>query len=116
MGLDLAADVVTLSACRTGRGKLRRGEGVIGLSRAFLTAGASSVVVSLWDVDDRSTLRLMEAFYREIAAGKAAPEAVLEARRSLFRQTTEAKLVFRTRPLGYAHPRLWASFVVIGSS
>ena len=50
MGLELAADVVTLSACRTGRGQLRRGSGVVGLSRAFLAAGASSVVVSLWDV------------------------------------------------------------------
>ena len=114
LGLDLSADLVTLSACRTGRGSLRRGEGIVGLSRSFLTVGASSVVVSLWDVDDRSTPRLMEAFYRRLANGFEPPEALLEARKELFEESTEAKLVFRTRPLSYAHPRFWASFVVIG--
>ncbi|MEM7354243.1 MAG: CHAT domain-containing protein [Acidobacteriota bacterium] len=116
MGLELAADIVTLSACRTGRGRLRRGAGIVGLSRAFLAAGASSVVVSLWDVDDRSTPRLMEVFYDQIAAGAAPPEAMLAARRALFAETTEAKLVFRTRPLAYAHPRFWSSFIVIGGA
>lgn len=115
LGLELSADIVTLSACRTGRGRLRRGEGVVGLSRAFLAAGASSVVVSLWDVDDRATPLFMEAFYEQIAAGVAAPEAMLKARRTLFRQTTEARLVFRQRPMAYAHPRFWASFVVAGN-
>lgn len=114
MGLELNADVVTLSACRTGRGMLRRGEGVIGLSRSFLAAGASSVVVSLWDVDDRSTPLLMETFYREIAAGLDPPAAMLTARQALFEQLGEARLVFKTKPLAYAHPRFWASFVVVG--
>lgn len=115
IGLELAADLVTLSACRTGRGAVRRGEGVIGLSRAFLTAGASSVVVSLWDVDDRSTPILMEELYRQIAQGVPIPEAMLAARRRLFEENGEAQLVWRSRPLAWAHPRFWASFVVIGA-
>ncbi|MCB1037787.1 MAG: CHAT domain-containing protein, partial [Acidobacteria bacterium] len=55
LGLELSAEMVTLSACRSGRGRLQRGEGVVGLSQAFLQAGARSVLVSRWDVDDRST-------------------------------------------------------------
>jgi CHAT domain-containing protein len=114
LDLKLSADLVTLSACRSGRGLLRGGEGIIGLSRSFLAAGASSVVVSLWDVDDRATPRLMETFYRQLAQGVSPPEAMLKARRMLFEESSEAKLVFKTRPLSYAHPRFWASFVVIG--
>ena len=60
------ADVVVLSACETGSGKLQGQEGVMNLARAFLTAGARSVVASLWDVDDRSTATLMESFYEHL--------------------------------------------------
>lgn len=114
LGLELGADLVTLSACRTGRGRLQRGEGIVGLSRAFLTAGASAVLVSLWDIDDRSTPLFMEAFYRHLAVGIPAPEALVKARRGLFGQQGEVRLVLRQRPLSYAHPRFWASFVFSG--
>lgn len=114
LGLDLSADLVTLSACRTGRGQLQRGEGIVGLSRAFLTAGASAVMVSLWDIDDRSTPWLMEAFYRHLAVGIPAPEALVKARHQLFTERGTTRLVFKERPLSYAHPRFWASFVLSG--
>lgn len=61
--LDLDADLVVLSACKTGLGELMKGEGIIGLTRSFMYAGASSVVVSLWSVNDVSTSYLMEGFY-----------------------------------------------------
>ncbi len=115
LDLDLRADLVTLSACRTGRGSLQRGEGLVGLSRAFLRAGASSVLVSLWDVDDRSTPLLMEAFYRGLARGLDRATALRDARRELFEQRGTTQLVFRRRPLAYAHPRYWASFVLVGT-
>ena len=115
LGLELEAELVTLSACRTGRGSLKRGEGIVGLSRAFLHAGASSVLVSLWDVEDRSTAVLMESFYRRMVAGADRAEALRGARSELFRQQGKGALVFTERPISWAHPRFWAGFVLIGA-
>jgi CHAT domain-containing protein len=64
--LNLNADLVVLSACNTGLGQIMKGEGVLGLQRAFFLAGTSSVMVSLWSVQDRSTASLMARFYREL--------------------------------------------------
>lgn len=116
LGLELDAELVTLSACRTGRGALHRGEGILGLSRAFLYAGARSVVVSMWDVDDRPTPDLMGAFYRALAAGQGPAEALRLARRELFSQTGTERWVVRDREVSFAHPRYWAAFVVNGGS
>jgi CHAT domain-containing protein len=73
--LRLPADVVVLSACRTALGKEIRGEGLVGLTRGFFQAGARSVVVSLWEVEDRATAELMRRFYREMLreAGRPPP-------------------------------------------
>jgi CHAT domain-containing protein/tetratricopeptide (TPR) repeat protein len=102
--LDLNADLVVLSGCSTGSGRLVTGEGVEGLARAFLVAGARSLVVSLWNVDDRSTALLMESFHAKLRAGRS-PAAALR----------EAKLELRTRFQGrYADPYYWAPFVLIG--
>jgi len=68
--LRLNADLVTLGACRTGLGKQLRGEGMIGLTRGFIYAGAPRVVVSLWDVPDRETAQLMQGFYRNLLKRK----------------------------------------------
>lgn len=65
-GLKFAADPVTLSACQTGLGKQIAGEGMIGLTRSFLHAGAARVVVSYWNVNDEATADLMGAFYQQI--------------------------------------------------
>ncbi len=114
VGLDLRADLVTLSACRSGRGRLGRGEGFVGLGQAFLFAGASALVLSLWDVDDRSTPILMESFYEHLSRGARPAEALRSARRTLFEQSESRRMIFRRREVSFAHPRFWAPFVVLG--
>lgn len=99
----LNADVVVLSACETGTGRLEGEEGIMNLARAFLTAGAKSVVASLWDVDDRSTATIMEDFYQHLAKG----ESIASALRS-------AQLQFIQTYGDQASPYLWAGFEVIG--
>lgn len=104
LGQPLDADLVVLSACDTGRGKLERGEGVVGLTRAFLAGGARSVVASLWPVSDASTARLMERFYRSMLEDRtSAAESLLLARRQLMEDPESA------------HPWYWAAFVLVGS-
>jgi len=98
-GLDLHAELVVLSGCRTGLGRLS-GDGILGLTRAFLYAGTPSIVVSEWDVSDRATICVMDRFYAELVAGlgkaRALREAQLEARRR------------------FPHPAAWSAFVLVG--
>jgi CHAT domain-containing protein len=98
-GMDLHADLVMLSGCSTGLGRLS-GDGVLGLTRAFLYAGTPSVVVSLWDVSDRATSDLMDRFYAGLAAGKDKAHAL-----------RSAQLSTRAR---YPDPAFWASFILVG--
>jgi CHAT domain-containing protein len=98
--LKLNADLVVLSACQTGKGRLHNGEGVRGLARAFLYAGSKGVVCSLWSVDDQETANLMVDFYRHLQKGRSAPEALREAQLAMIRA-------------GKA-PLYWAPFVLIG--
>jgi CHAT domain-containing protein len=105
LALRLRAGLVTLSACETGLGRLEGGEGVVGLTRAFLAAGSQSVMVSLWKVNDRSTALLMDRFYRGyLAKGAAGSAALANAKRALLRDSS-------TRS-----PFYWAPFVLIGSA
>ena len=76
----LNAELAVLSACNTGLGKLRKGEGLIGISRAFLFAGVPSLVVSLWSVDDEATARIMGLFYRHLQAGSSKKQALRRAK------------------------------------
>lgn len=100
-GLDLlGTDMVVLSACQTGLGEIRVGEGVFGLRRAFVLAGARTLVMSLWKVPDAQTCELMEDFYRRLLAG--APRA--EALRA-------AQLAIRDR---YREVRFWGAFICQG--
>ena len=99
----LRADVVMLSACETAVGQVRRYEGMYGLARAFLFAGARSVGASLWRVDDVSTARLMGAFYREYAGGVPKAEALRRAQVGLLRDKR------------YADPYYWSCFVLMGA-
>jgi CHAT domain-containing protein len=102
-GLRLSADLIVLSACQTALGRDLRGEGPMGLTHAFLSAGASGVVVSLWSVDDRATAVLMERFYRGLLAGGLPPAEALR----------QAQLALRREPR-WSAPFYWAGFVLEG--
>jgi CHAT domain-containing protein/Tfp pilus assembly protein PilF len=100
--LDLSADLVVLSACDTALGRNVSGEGILGVSRAFLYAGASSVVVSLWQVSDASTADLMIRFYRHLGESGDKAEALRLSKLELIRQGR------------YDQPYYWAPFILIG--
>jgi CHAT domain-containing protein/Tfp pilus assembly protein PilF len=100
--LDLQNELAVLSACETGTGKVMKGEGIIGLGRAFQYAGVDNLLVSLWKVEDRSTARLMIDFYRNYLKGDSFSDAL-----------RTAKLELMAQP-GFAHPKFWAPFVFIG--
>jgi CHAT domain-containing protein len=101
--LSLNADLVTLSACDTGVGPLEGEEGIANLVRAFLFAGAKSVVASLWTANDPSTRTLMERFYRHIADGEDKGSALRHAQMDLIAEFGERALPF-----------YWAGFIIVG--
>lgn len=103
--LKLDSDLVVLSACQTGEGKLRQGEGLIGLTRAFFYAGTESIVASLWEVDDYSTAELFGKFYGYLHEGKSKGEALRKAKLDFIKEKNP-----RLR-----HPFYWAPFVIIGN-
>jgi len=97
--MNLEADLVILSACETGLGKIASGDDVVGLTRGFLYAGSRSIVASLWSVDDKATATLMEAFHGNLASmnkREALREAQLKAREA------------------FPHPFFWAAFQLTG--
>ncbi len=101
--LDLACDLVVLSACETALGKEVRGEGLIGLTRGFMYAGAARVMVSLWNVSDEGTAELMELFYRGLLQEDLRPAAALRAAQvSMLRSDARAARYY------------WAGFVIQG--
>jgi CHAT domain-containing protein len=102
--LNLKASLVTLSACQTGLGKLSKGEGVIGLSRALVYAGAKNILVSYWSVADESTSVLMEQFYGRL----------LDAPGEVFAGTLRETKLGMIQDGKYAAPYYWAPFVLIG--
>ncbi|MFM7856523.1 MAG: CHAT domain-containing protein [Flammeovirgaceae bacterium] len=102
--LNLNAELAVLSACETGLGKISKGEGVIGLSRALIYAGAKNIVVSFWTVADESTAELMTNFYKEVAAHPSQHFS-----RSL--QVAKLKLIEEKT---FSDPYHWAPFVLVG--
>ncbi|MEM9919736.1 MAG: CHAT domain-containing tetratricopeptide repeat protein [Bacteroidota bacterium] len=102
--LRLQAQLVVLSACETGRGVYTEGEGVFSLARSFMFAGATSVVMSLWKVNDRSTSELMPLFYEKLAKGRS-KGASLHLAKIEFLKNTDLK---------FQHPFYWSGFVLLG--
>ena len=101
--LRAPVDLVVLSACRTGLGKDIRGEGLVGLTRGFMYAGATSVVASLWNVEDEATAELMRRFYVEMLKNGKTPAEALRAAQNSIRQVPE-----------WSAPHYWAGFTLQG--
>jgi tetratricopeptide (TPR) repeat protein len=101
--LDLHSDLVVLSACRSGMGNIDTGEGITGLTGGFLFAGSRAVLVSLWNIADRSTAGFMSDFYSHLREGKSPSRALQEAKIEMIRSA-------------YNRPFYWAAFVLIGDA
>lgn len=96
-------DLVVLSACQTGLGDVSQGEGVFGLQRGFKKAGANSILMSLWEVDDKATQILMTQFYKNWLSGQSKHQSLLSAQKYL-RKTEGGK---------YTEPKYWAAFILL---
>jgi CHAT domain-containing protein len=103
--LNLTAEMVVLSACNTGSGKIHRGEGIMSLSRAFKYAGAKSLLMSLWQIPDKATQQIMVEFYDNLLQGKRKDTALREAKLS-FLENVENPI--------FAHPYYWSGLIAIG--
>jgi hypothetical protein len=106
--LELDAALVVLSACGTGRGQMLKGEGVMSLARSFQAAGCPTAVMSLWNLDDKTTATLMKSFYGHLAKGKPASESLQLARKQYLESDELANNPDR------AHPYYWAAMVTVG--
>jgi len=102
--LKLNADLVTLSACESGLGKLIKGEGIEGLNRAFFYAGASSLLISLWPVNDQATSQLMERFYIYLKSSESISSAL---------RKTKLEMI---NSYNLSHPYYWAGFIISGKA
>jgi CHAT domain-containing protein len=133
-GMDLKANLVVLSGCETGLGKLSTGDELVGLTRAFIYAGTPSVVASLWSVDDSSTAHLMASFYRNLKT-MSKVEALRQAQLELIRGEGRSELLARrgvggigklgetpssvlpapsSPSISTSHPYFWAPFILVG--
>ena len=101
-GLETRADLVVLSACETGLGKVVPGEGILGFCRGLFYAGVNSILVSNWQVHDQSTTRFMTLFYQHLLSGKTLSEALWQSKKSMIAAGTE--------------PFHWAPFMLIGQN
>ncbi len=109
--LNLGCDLVVLSACETGRGKLVAGEGILGLPRLFLGTGAKTVLMTLWKVDDKFTSELMPLFYDNLINHKRTKaEALTKAKREISLKESS----INPHRIYYQHPFYWAAFVLYG--
>ncbi len=104
--LKLNAELVVLSACETGIGSFRAGEGVVSVARSFMYAGAPSVIMTLWPVNDQATQLIMQDFYARLQAGKAKDLALREAKLAYIERVKDKGIA--------AHPVLWGPYIQLG--
>lgn len=101
---EISAQLVVLSACNTGIGLLRRGEGIVNLARGFVYSGVPSIVMTLWEVDDKSGSEIMAGFYTYLKDGKSKNEALRLAKLDYLKSVPQ----FR------AHPYFWSAYIIMG--
>ncbi|MBW1296411.1 CHAT domain-containing protein [Aquimarina litoralis] len=101
------ANMVTLSACETGIGKLKKGEGFLSLSRSFFYAGASSITSTLWKVNDGSSSELMDMYYSYLSKGFSKNEALRKAK---------IDFISKHKDIKFSHPYYWSGFIVSGNT
>lgn len=104
--MELNTDLIVLSACETGLGEMRKGEGVISLARGFAYAGTKSIFTTLWSVNDQATANIIEGFYSYLKAGKPKDEALHLAKLDFLEGGNNMT----------SHPFLWAPYIFIGDS
>lgn len=104
INMDLHADIAVLSSCNTGSGKMQKGEGILSLSRDFFYAGIPGIIMTAWAVEDRSGIKLMEYFYKNIAEGKPRHEALRQAKIEYLDNCDKLT----------AHPHYWAAYMNVG--
>lgn len=98
-------DLVVLSACETGKGVLKAGEGIMSLSRAFIASGCKSVITSLWNVNDKTTKNLMESFYKNLSNNKSVQTSLHQSK---------LEYLSSINSIMDAHPYYWSGFVLVG--
>jgi CHAT domain-containing protein/Tfp pilus assembly protein PilF len=98
------ADLVVLSSCQTGLGRFVRGEGIEGMNRAFFTAGASAVLMTLWSINDQAGVPFMERFYRRLRSSETIEQAIQTAKKEMINSPY------------YSHPFYWAGYIISGET
>jgi CHAT domain-containing protein/Tfp pilus assembly protein PilF len=102
--LNLNAKLAVLSACKTGIGKISKGEGIMSLARGFMYAGVPSIVMTLWEIEDNSSATIMDKFYRGLKEGNSISDALRNSKLSYLNESDQL----------HSHPYFWAAYVQIG--
>ena len=105
-GITLNARMVVLSSCNTGTGLLSTGEGILSLARGFLYSGSQSVVMSMWEIEDKSGTEIINNFYRNLKKGNTKSIALRKSRSAYLKRATQLK----------SHPYFWATLVIYGDN
>jgi CHAT domain-containing protein len=105
-GIPLKARMVVLSSCNTGYGKLSSGEGILSLARGFLYSGSQSVVMSMWEIEDRSGTDIIKMFYNNLLKGKSKSSALKKARKDYLKEASQLR----------SHPYFWSTLVIYGDN
>jgi CHAT domain-containing protein len=105
-GIPLKAKMVVLSSCNTGTGILSSGEGILSLARGFIFSGSQSIVMSMWEIEDKSGTEIVELFYRNLMKGYTKSDALKKARRAFLKDADKLR----------SHPYFWSALVVYGNN
>jgi CHAT domain-containing protein len=105
-GISLKAKMVVLSSCNTGTGLLYSGEGILSLARGFIYSGSQSVVMSMWEIEDKSGTQIVEMFYKNLKKGYSKSDALKKARMEFLKNSDQLR----------SHPYFWSALVVYGNN